>query len=337
MNFSHYLKQVENEPFKKLIFAQGNKPAALLKNGQTKLLSELILYKEDLESILSEIQSFSDQNNSDFIFYLDGHRYKYELLKLQDTISIGVDLLESSVSPWNNFLIPGYINDWLMSESGILLFYGSDKKLVEKVRLSFVEQRIKKTKGSSLVFSSSHAVDMSSKEDHFLTLSTDEKGFLNCEDSFEFDSYFFKGDLPSVDFKKVLSFSDRKSFVSLNSFWSQLTSVWSELESSLKDKHFKHLFAESLVGFIGVTEAESQSGEGHIAFEVLPFTNLKNIFKFEFEEQTQKINDVLKKEGVSFNQSLQSLVLKRKVTMESAYHVSPDPEELNSFLGEAGV
>jgi len=337
MNFSHYLKQVESEPFKKLIFAQGNKPAALLKNGQTKLLSELILYKEDLESILDEIQNLSDQNTTDFVFYLDGHRYKYELLKLQDTISIGVDLLDSNISSWDKFLIPGYINDWLMSESGVLLFYGADKKLVEDVRLSFVEQRIKKTKGSSLVFSSSHAVDMSSKEDHFLTLSTDEKGFLNYEDSFEFDSYFFKGDLKSVDFKKILGFSDRKSLVSLNSFWSQMSSVWSELESSLKDKHFKHLFAESLIGFIGVTEAESKTGESHIAFEVLPFANLKSIFKFDFEQQIQKIESALKEEGVSFNQSLQSLVLKRKVTVESAYQVSPDPEELNSFLGESGV
>lgn len=337
MNFSHYLKRVDGETVDKFIFAQGNKPAAQLKNGQIKLLSEVFLFKDDLDSILTEVTELSGRENTNSVFYLEGGCYQYESLKLADSTMVNVYPINQKEMSWGDFLTPGYINDWLMSETGLLVFYGADKKLIEEVRLSFVEQRIQKIKGSSLAFSSTSQLEEAANQEHFLTSSIDEQGFLNQSHSLDFDSYFFKGDLPSLNQDKILKFSDRGSFVVFNSFWSQLSSVWSEIENLIKDKHYKKLFVESIIGFIGVKKAESADGTSKVVFEVLPFTGAGDILNLEKREQEKAISDLLKKEGVSFNQSLHSLIMKRKVSLESAYKVSPDPEELNLFLAEAGV
>ena len=84
MNFSHYLGLVESEKVDKFIFAQGNRPAAKLNDGQTQLLSEVFLFKEDLDAIINEINDLSQPAMDKRVFYLNGKRFSFESLKIKN-------------------------------------------------------------------------------------------------------------------------------------------------------------------------------------------------------------------------------------------------------------
>ena len=88
MNFSHYLGLVSDEKVQKFIFAQGNRPAAKLSNGEIKLLSETFLFKEDLESILNEVQTLASSHQGSF--YLNGQLFKFENLSLKDSAVVHI-------------------------------------------------------------------------------------------------------------------------------------------------------------------------------------------------------------------------------------------------------
>jgi len=338
MNFSHYLGLVEVKKVEQFIFAQGNRPAAQLDDGQIHLLSEVFLFKEDLESIQAEILNLTGAYSSQKNFFLNGSQFKFEILDLTDCATIHVKPLNEKEFTWQEFLAPGYVQDWVESGAGLIVFYGADPRLVEDVRLSFAEQRIHRMAGKSLVFSSGPALDSVSDGEHFISSSSDESGFLTAFDSApDFDAYFFKSDIEAVGARKLARLTDRGAFVALNSFWSDIDAVWTELFSHLKDDPFRDLSLKSILGFVGVRSAESADGKRSVVFEALPVSNLHELASLKKEEQLEKLRLLLKNQGVSFNQSLHSLVLKRKISLESAYSSSSQPEELNTFLSESGL
>jgi len=338
MNFSHYLGLVENEKIEQFIFAQGNRPAAKLEDGQTRLLSEVFLFKEDLEAIQNEIIDLSGPDAERKIFYLNSAQFKYEILSLSDTTTICIKQIHSRDWNWKNFLTPGYVQDWTESGSGLVVFYGSDPDLVEEVRLSFAEQRIQRIAGKSLVFSSGPALDEVSDGKHFITSSSDEKGFLSkIQSSPLFDAYFFKSDIKNIGGENLVRMSDRGAFVVFNSFWSDIDAVWADLSNSLDKKFYKDFVLKSIIGFVGVRAATSNDGKKSIVFEALPVNDLQELSTLETGEQVKRLKTLLKSKGVSFNQSLHSLVLKRKISVESAYATSSNPEELNEFLSDSGM
>jgi|GEM_PF-3285068 len=338
MNFSHYLGLVESERVEQFIFAQGNRPAAKLDDGQIHLLSEVFLFKEDLESIHDEITDLSSLDAQRRIFYLNGKQFKYEILSLKDSMTVCIKPVQPNELDWKTFLTPGYVQDWIESGAGLVVFYGADEELVEEVRLSFAEQRIQRTEGKSLVFSSGPALNEVSEGKHFITSSSDEPGFLEAmEKAPKFDAYFFKSDLKKIGVEHLVRLSDRGAFVAFNSFWKDIDVVWTELMTSLDENAYKSFLLDSIIGFVGVRSVKSTDGKKSIVFEALPVKGLKQISNLKSSEQIDKLKKLLKAEGVSFNQSLHSLVLKREISLENAYTASSNPEELNTFLSDSGI
>jgi hypothetical protein len=338
MNFSHYLGLVKSEKVEQFIFAQGNRPAAKLDDGQTRLLSEVFLFKEDLESIQKEILELSGPNYTNKTFYLEGARFKFEALNLSDSITICIKQIHTRDWDWKNFLTPGYVQDWIESGAGLVVFYGSDADLVEEVRLSFAEQRIQRIAGKSLVFSSGPALDEVSDGQHFITSSSDESGFLEkLNESPKFDAYFFKSDIKTIGGENLVRLSDRGAFVAFNSFWRDIDAVWTDLMSSLGDEFYKDFVLKSIIGFVGVRAATSSEGKRSVVFEAIPVASLQELSELKKADQIKSLSNLLKTQGVSFNQSLHSLVLKRQISIESAYATSSNPEELNEFLSDSGM
>lgn len=336
MNFSHYRGLVESRKVHKFVFAQGNRPAAEMLDGQLDYLSETFLFKEDMAAIHDEILSSLDADDKS-VFFIDGKRYTYQELKLKDTSQISVYPKGMDEMSWEDLLVPGYVNDWVEARSGIIVFYGSDASFLEKVRLLFSKKRTEVMSGTSLVFSSALSADQISKEGHFLTSSTDEKGFLSLESGVKFDSYIFNTDINAIGGERLLRISDKGSLVAMNSYWGDISKVWAELSNSFETATSREFFFESVIGFVGVKKADADNSQGEVVFEALPMPKGGSFLELSFKEQLQKIKESVKKEGVSFNQSIHSLVLKRKLSLDSAYKVSPDPEELNVFLSESGV
>jgi Tfp pilus assembly ATPase PilU len=338
MNFSHYHGLVETEKVKRFIFVQGNRPAAELIEGQIEYLSETFLFKEDMLAILSEIESSLDPDAQSDHFFLDGKRFSFKKLILRDSMQITVKAHEVDALSWSDMQIPGYLNDWLEAKSGLLIFYGSDVNFVESIRMAFSQKRAETLEGSSLVFMSEQSAALSSPEKHFLTASCDEETFLQKGSHIKFGSYSFQGDLLSVGGQKALKTADQGSLVIVNSFWSDIAGVWSDIFKAFDDENFRNLFFENVVGFVGVKEVEAVAqGPSSVVFEVLPMPQVNEIQGLSFKDQVQKVKKTLKTDGVSFNQSIHSLVIKRKMSLDDAYKASPDPEELNQFLSESGV
>lgn len=336
MNFSHYKGLVKNEKVHRFIFAQGNRPAAELLDGQVEYLSETFLFKEDMKSIMDEVSGIVDPA-SPTNFFMDGLKYSYKTLTLADTSQIVIYPKENLEFDWADLQIPGYVNDWAEAQSGILIFYGSDFDFVEKVRLSFAKRRTEVVKGSSIVFSSKRLENMVSNEGHFLTCSTDEAGFLQADSNMSFDSYSFVGDPSSLDSGKLLRVADRTALIVMNSYWSDLEKVWSEISRNIEDDNVRNLFFKNIIGFVGVKKVESQDAQGRVVFEAVPMMQPADFEGLSFSEQVTNLKGALKQQGVSFNQSIHSLVIKRKISLDNAYKVSADPEELNRFLSESGV
>ncbi|MGH1469015.1 MAG: hypothetical protein ACRBBP_09075 [Bdellovibrionales bacterium] len=336
MNFSHYKGLVGNEKVQRFVFAQGNRPAAEMEDGQIDYLSETFLFKEDMDAIYEEISASLDLEDRS-VFFIDGKRFTYQELKLKDTSQILIYPKETTEMVWTDLLIPGYVNDWVEARSGIIVFYGSDADFLEQMRLSFSKRRTDVVKGTSIVFSSALSAEQVSSEGHFLTASIDEEGFLSSDSQLNFDSYSFSGDVSKVDGKRVLRLADKGSLVLLNSHWGDISKVWAELSTAFDDENIKNFFFESVVGFVGVKKAESANVQGEVIFEALPMLRQDELMKLPVQEQLKKIKSLVNTDGVSFNQSIHSLVLKRKLSLESAYKVSSNPEELNKFLSESGV
>ncbi len=336
MNFSHYKGLVGNEKVQRFVFAQGNRPAAEMEDGQVDYLSETFLFKEDMDAIYEEISASLDTEDKS-VFFIDGKRFSYQELKLKDTSQILIYPKETTDLVWTDLLIPGYVNDWVEARSGIIIFYGSDVDFLEQIRLSFSKRRTDVVKGTSIVFSSALSSEHISQEGHFLTSSIDEDGFLSSNSQLKFDSYSFNGDVEAVKGKRVLRLADKGSLVILNSHWGDISKVWAELSSAFDDENIKNFFFESIVGFVGVKRAESTDVQGEVIFEALPMLRQEELMKLSLQDQIKKVKELVNKDGVSFNQSIHSLVLKRKLSLDSAYKVSSNPEELNKFLSESGV
>lgn len=336
MNFSHYKGLVDAEKVHRFVFAQGNRPAVEGNDGSLTYLSETFLFDEDMASILTEIESSKDPSEPN-IFFIDGGRYSFQKLSLKDSAQVYVYPENEVGLNWNELLIPGYVDDWIEAKSGVVVFYGSDVAFVEKVRLAFSKRRTEVVKGSSVLFTSSLSGSHVSNEGHFLSTSTDEAGFLNTETDFKFDFYSFNSDLNALGGSRVLRLADKGSFVLINSIWGDLSKVWAELYDAFDSESTRDFFFESVVGFVGVKQAETKSAEGEVIFEAFPMLSSDEIADCSIKEQLKKVKDHVKKDGVSFNQSLHSLVLKRKISLDSAYKISSDPEELNSFLSQSGI
>ncbi len=336
MNFSHYNGLMKNENVHKFVFAQGNKPAVEMVDGHIDYLSETFLFKEDMDAIHKEILTFIDPKDKS-IFFIDGDRFSFQELNLGDTSQIVVYPQEATQIVWTDLLIPGYVNDWVEAGSGVIVFYGSDTEFLEKIRLSFAQRRTETVKGSSIVFTSTSSNTHVSKEGHFLTTSVHEDGFLNLDSKIKFDTYSFKSNILKIGSLKVLRITDNGSLVILNSHWGDISKVWSELYNAFEDESMRDFFFNSVIGFIGVKQAGSNNIQGEVVFEAFPMFNQEKLLALPLKNQLKEVKALVKTDGVSFNQSLHSLVLKRKLSLDSAYKVSSDPEELNKFLSECGV
>lgn len=336
MNFSHYKGLVKSENVHRFIFAQGNRPAVEMLDGHLDYLSETFLFKEDMESIQNEISVAVDLDDKN-VFFIDGKRYVHQSLELSDTAQICIYPKGLDDQSWMDLLVPGYLNDWVEARSGVVVFYGSDASFLEKVRTLFLKRRIELTSGTSLAFSSALTGGQVSKEGHFLTSSTDELGFLKEQTDLNFDSYFFNTDINTVGGEKILRLADKGAFVAINSCWGDLSKVWAELSGAFPSDTSRDFFFSSIIGFVGIKKADADNIQGETVFEALPMPKDKSFLDLPFKGQLEEIKDLVKKDGVSFNQSLHSLVLKRKLSLDSAYKASSDPEELNAFLSASGV
>ncbi len=336
MNFSHYNGLIKNKKVHKFVFAQGNKPAAQMVDGHIDYLSETFLFKEDMDAIYEEILTFIDPQDKS-IFFLEGHRFSFQELSLGDTSQIVIYPQKTAEIVWADLLIPGYVNDWVEAGSGVIVFYGSDVEFLQRIRLSFAQKRTEIVKGSSIVFTSTSSSTYVSKEGHFLTTSINEDTFLSLSSKIKFDAYSFKSDILKIGGSKVLRIADKGSLVILNSHWSDISKVWSELYNAFENESMRDFFFDSVIGLIGVKQADSNNIHGEVVFEAFPMLNQEKLLTLSLKNQLKEVRELVKKEGVSFNQSLHSLVLKRKLSLDSAYKISSDPEELNKFLSECGV
>ncbi len=336
MNFSHYKGLIDSDSVQRFVFSQGNRPAAEGRDGSLTYLSEAFLFDEDMASIIEEINLCKDSSDSDF-FILDGKKYSFQKLQLKDSSQVFVYPENKEEINWNDLLIPGYISDWVESRSGILIFYGSDEAFVEKVRLAFAKKRAEVSRGTSLIFVGSEVESHVSNEGHFLLTSKDEEGFLNQKSNVQFDFYSFKSDSSVVGLKKTLQLADKGSLILTNSYWGDAAKVWAEVYECFSVQSLREFFFESTIGFVGVKQAESKNLGSEVIFEAFPVPKHEGLLDLKMNEQLSLLKKHIQKEGVSFNQSLHSLVLKRKITLDSAYKISSDPEELNTFLSQSGI
>lgn len=342
MNFSHYFNMANKERALKFTFVKDNRPFVEYQSADSEALSEVALYSEDLEEIKKEILSLSEGApvNDRGVFYFSGNKYSYNFLDLQDSSAIEVHFVNQEKLEWKDFLAPGYLNDWLEAKKGILVFYANQNEALDLFRKEFLSKRASLTLGKSLIFSSrmSEEALMSHNEEHFVLASKNEKLFFEEKSASMFFNYYsFERELEDLPLSSVLKLSDKGSLVSIISEWSSLEQVWLQLQALLSSNLQKNFFSELILGFVGLKLVESKSGGKDFVFELLPFTEKETLLELSPKEQKEKITKLLRVKGISFNQSLHSLILKRRVKLDVAYEASPDPEDLNKMLAASGV
>lgn len=329
MNIESY---IERDGFKKLTLAQGNRPVVFLENGELDYLSELVLDKDEIELTLKaaglevHLESFSTEST----FYKNGCEFLVKSLCFPDSIKVEVSRVESLHSEsLRNLNLPGYVTDWAQARKGLIFFYGSDYDLLDEIKLSFLQERATHVKGSTLLVRG-HDPRLSGLKGHFFTTTQDES-FLNEEDfrSLDFNAYMLSKDFHLYDPLKLLRLVEKGALILIHSPWSSLDKFLFSFNAwTSENKELKRVLLEETLGFVGVRTIMDIHKAKRPIFEVMPVEEgLK-----ESEQLSARSFD---KSGLTFNQFLYSMLLKREISLKEAYSCSLDPEGLNILLDES--
>lgn len=100
------------------------------------------------------------------------------------------------------------------------------------------------------------------------------------------------------------------------------------------------LLSQVLQGVVSQQLIPAQDGSVALAMEVLiPTPGVRNLIRENKMSQIYSMMQVGQNQTgmITMNQSILSLLLKRTVSMKSAFEYSPDPEELDTMLRKAGL
>lgn len=340
MNIEFFLNFIKNHPRGRLFLASGARPIAKgMSEDEFDFKGRLDF--EDLKKILETAGIFSGTSPEAFNFrkqvFAHGKKFFAKGVLLKDSAFIELSSVDEELFDLSSLILPGYVFDWAQASKGLILVYGSDQSNWEKFHLSFARFRAQSLAGSSLIFDNS-GVDFVGKDDHLVSFSSYQKDFLRLGESAFFDYFSFGEPIDAEQSEPVLRLLDRGSLVSAPVPWNDLGQVWSEVSAWGKAQGGLSLVIKNLVGFVGINGVINDVGEKEYCFEVVPFAkDIKEDFQSsDFRGQIQILENLRSSEGYSFNQSLQALLLKRKIRLDQAYEVSPDPKELNTMLSEIG-
>ncbi len=335
MILEDYLNNIQNG--QKLVLAQGRSPFILMSNQDKKLISKEVFSRKEIFNLMSYVGLNSTALNGQNHFYNDGKKYQVKSLILSDNMQLEISLADTSLFTFSDLVLPGYVFDWAQSNKGLVFFYGSDSEAVRKFSLSFSKFRADQLKGSSLIFNDSDTI-FAGRQEHQLMFSEDQSDYLNLkQETKKFDHISYYSEINSSDTKRVMKDVDQNTLVTAPFSWSDVSSVWGELREVFSNDRDMKFMLNNLIGFVGIKSVETQLGQYEYLFEAVPFLKSDTQFyKRNFDEQCAEIEKMKEQKGYSFNQSIQALLLKRRIILESAYEASPDPKELNSMLTQVG-
>jgi len=329
MNIDSYLEHAAG--VQKLLLAEGNRPVAYFNNDKIEYMSELVLDNGEIRHVLKSLglESHLQEITNESLIYKGASQYLVKTLNLNDSIRIEITKNQDViVSDLNKLSLPGYVADWAQSRKGLIFFYSSDIEVSSNVRYSFIQNRAQNTVGSTLVVSK-NSPQISCLKGHSVTLTNDES-FLgeDCLNSLDFNTYSLSKDFNTYDPLNLLRLVEKGALILLQSPWSSLEKFIYSLNtwSSQSDGLSKLLLQETL-GFVGVKSIFDVHRVKRPIFEVMPL------------DDEELISGPLKASsfsgmGLSFNQYLYTLLLKREVSLKDAYSCSLDPEGLNSMIDE---
>lgn len=336
MNIEKYISQ---ENFEKLVFAQGNQPVVFLSTGEQTNISELSLEGSDVTSALKSLEikefSFNDLPLGVFntVFFRHGHAFSLKSYKFSDNIKFEISKVKSTQDrDLSTFFVPGYVKEWAHANKGILFFYGESKSLVDEIRLSFIKERGLNKSGSSLVFRESDP-ELISRSDHFYTF-TDDNSFLDSVDTglLDFTTYSLSKNFNQFSPVKILELSQTFSLITLSSVWRDFDKFWYSFKTWCgQETELRNLIMQETLGFVGVKTVDNKNGRRIPFFEVTPFDQSART------EISEKNLNTFRNSGLSYNQSLYNLLIRREVELAEAYRVSTDPEELGAMLDKSEV
>lgn len=332
-------KHIGQDKFKKLVLAQGNPPVVFLSTGEYSSVSQLSLEKNEVLSFLKdlELKELSIKNLphgfSKATFFRHGNKFLLKTYNFTDNLKIEILKIESEIEKdLNSFFVPGYVKEWAHANKGILFFYGESKNLVDEIRLSFIKERGLKKPGASLVFRENDP-ELISRDDHFYTF-TNDNDVLDSLDTglLDFTTYSISKNFNQFDPFKILELSQNASLITLSSVWRDFDKFWYSFKSWFgQDTELRGLIMQETLGFVGVKTVLNKDGKFIPFFEVIPFD------QSGYKKITEENLDDFRKSGLSYNQSLYNLLIRREVELAEAYRVSTDPESLGAMLDKSEV
>jgi Tfp pilus assembly ATPase PilU len=329
MNIESY---IERDGFKKLVLAQGNRPIIFLENGDLDYLSELVLDHDEIALALKAL-GFEEHLNSfstESTFYKNGCEFLVKCLRFKDSLKVEVLRVEDLHSESLNSLnLPGYVTDWAQARKGLIFFYGPDYNVLDEVRLSFLQERASNVKGSTLIVRG-HDPRLLGLKGHFFTVTQDES-FLNEDEfkSLDFNAYMLSKDFHLYDPLKLLRLVEKGALILIQSPWTSLDKFLFSFNSwTSENKDLKRILLQETLGFVGARSITDIHKAKRPIFEVMPVEE-------DIENEKNLTAKSFGKTGLTFNQFLYSMLLKREISLKEAYSSSIDPEGLNSLLDES--
>jgi len=336
MSIEKYLSQ---DKFEKIVFAQGNQPMVFFSSGEKLSTSELELESSD---IFSELKSLELKELvidklpigiSKTIFFRFGLSFELKCYKFLDNFKFEISKINSSQDKdLNNFFVPGYVKEWAHSKRGVLFFYGESKELVDEIQLSFIKERGLNKPGSSLILTENDP-ELISRQDHFYTFTNDNK-FLETVDTglLDFTTYLLSKNFNQYTPFKILELSQTSSLITLSSIWRDFDKFWYSFKTWFgSETDLRSLLMQETLGFVGVKTVRNKNGKKIPFFEVTPFD----------QSGDSKVTDdnlsAFRQAGLSYNQSLYNLLIRREIELSEAYMVSTDPEALSLMLDKSEV
>ena len=323
---------IEWNGFKKLTLAQGNRPVVFLENGEFNCFSELVLDQDEIRLALegAGLEEHLEVFSRESTFYKNGREFLVKSLCFPDSIKVEISRVESLHSEsLKNLNLPGYVTDWAQSRKGLIFFYGSDYDALDEIKLSFLQERSACVEGSTLLVRG-HDPKLSGLKGHFFTTTQDES-FLNEEDfrSLDFNAYMLSKDFHLYDPLKLLRLVEKRALILIHSPWSSLDKFLFSFNTwTSGNRELKRILLEETLGFIGVRMITDIHKAKRPIFEVMPVEG-------EMQKSEQLSVRSFNKSGLTFNQFLYSMLLKREVSLKEAYSSSLDPEGLNILLDES--
>lgn len=329
MNIESY---IERDGFKKLTLVQGNRPVVFLESGELDYLSELVLDYDEIKLALQAagLEQHLDGFNVESTFYKNGCEFLVKSLCFSDSIKVEISRVEDMHAEGLKSLnLPGYVTDWAQARKGLIFFYGPDYNVLDEIKLSFLQERASHVKGSTLLVRG-HDPKLSGVKGHFFTTTQDES-FLNEDDfwSLDFNAYMLSKDFHLYDPLKLLRLVEKGALILVQSPWSSLDKFLFSFNSwTSNNKDLKRILLQETLGFVGARSITDIHQAKRPIFEVMPVEESIE----SLSELTAKSFD---KSGLTFNQFLYSMLLKREISLKEAYSNSLDPEGLNTLLDES--